>query len=128
VPPLFGGTRPTDFAIAVYASLGTPRQVAGGGLDPDRGRAGVTGDAADEGAFKTPTLREVSRTAPYFHHGAFPTLESVVDFYDRGGGSGLGLKVPNQDPDVRPLKLTPKQRQELLIFMRNSLTDAPAAR
>ena len=71
-----------------------------------------------------PTVRNAGRTAPYFHHGRYPTLEEVVDFYDRGGGRGLGLDVPNQDPEIRPLHLTPEERRTLLVFMRDALDDA----
>ncbi len=52
---------------------------------PDLGRFGVTKDKQDTGAFKTPTLRDIQRTAPYMHDGSMATLEEVVDFYDRGG-------------------------------------------
>lgn len=123
VPPLFGGTRPNDFAITVYAVIGTTTDPSGHVLDPDPGRGAVTQMTADAHAFKTPTLRNVARTAPYFHHGGFPTLESVVDFYAKGGGRALGHEVQNQDPDVRPLSLTADQRRDLLAFLRHALTD-----
>jgi len=51
----------------------------------DEGRGAVTSIDADRGAFKTPTLREIARTAPSVHDGSLPTLEAVVDFYDQGG-------------------------------------------
>ncbi|MGH9787312.1 MAG: cytochrome-c peroxidase, partial [Candidatus Acidiferrales bacterium] len=51
----------------------------------DAGRFAVTGTEADRGAFKTPTLREVARTAPYMHDGSLATLEDVLGFYNRGG-------------------------------------------
>jgi cytochrome c peroxidase len=128
VPPFFGGSRPRDFAVPVFAVLGVPTDVTGKTLDADRGRAAVTGRPLDERSFKTPTARNVVRTAPYFHHGRYERLEDVVDFYNRGGGRGLGLTVENQDPDVRPLKLTPEQVRVLLIFMRTGLLDAAPSR
>lgn len=132
VPPTFGGSRPTDFAVPVYAVLGVPsRPPSAPGhpattpvADGDRGRAAVTGRAADEGAFKTPTLRNVVHTAPYFHHGAYATLDQVLTFYDAGGGRGLGLATPGQDRDVRPLHLTAEERRVLLVFLQDALTDA----
>lgn len=124
IPPLFGGSRPRDFAVPVFAVLGVPADAKGKALDADRGRGAVTGRPADERSFKTPTARDAARTAPYFHHGRFATLEEVVDFYNRGGGRGLGLTVDNQDPDVRPLKLTPEQVRVLLVFMKTGLLDA----
>ena len=84
-----------------------------GGL-VDLGRSAVTGKDADRGAFKTPTLREVARTAPYMHDGSFATLEDVVDYYDRGGNSNPGL-----DPELKPLYLTPEDKQALIAFLRS---------
>lgn len=124
VPPLFGGAHPPDFSQTVYSVIGVPETAAGKALDPDRGRAAVTKREIDAGAFKTPTVRNVDRTAPYFHNGAFPTLEAVIDFYDKGGGEGLGLPVPNQDPDVVPLRLTDAEKRALLRFLRVGLADA----
>jgi cytochrome c peroxidase len=127
VPPLFGGSHPPDFSTPIYAALGVPSSPAAKALDPDPGREGVTHRPRDRGAFKTPTVRNAASTAPYFHNGAFPTLESVVDFYDKGGGEGLGLTVPNQDPEVRPLKLTVAEKRALLRFLRESLADASSS-
>ena len=124
VPPLFGGSRPTDFAVPVFAAIGVPETPAGRALDPDRGRALVPHRADGEHAFKTPTVRDVAKTAPYFHNGRFPRLEDVISFYDKGGGRGLGLDVKNQDPDVRPLSLTPEETRALLVFLREALLDA----
>jgi cytochrome c peroxidase len=73
--------------------------------------------------FKTPPLREVTRTAPYFHNGGFRTLEEVLEFYVRGGGRAFGHAVPNQAPDVRPLVLTDRERADLLFFLRVALTE-----
>ena len=42
--------------------------------------------------FKTPTVRNVEQTAPYMHNGIYNTLEEVVDFYNRGGGAGIGIQ------------------------------------
>ena len=124
MPPFFGGSRPLDFAVPVFAVIGVPVSPAGHALDPDRGRALITHRAADERAFKTPTVRDVARTAPYFHHGRFARLEDVVAFYNKGGGRGFGLEVPNQDPDVRPLQLTAEEERALLVFLREALLDA----
>ena len=114
IPPVFGGVRPPDFTAPVFAILGVPAAPGSHAVDADRGR---------QGAFKVPIVRNVARTAPYFHHGRYATLEQVVDFYDRGGGAGLGLDVPNQDPEVRPLHLSAEERRVLLVFMREALRD-----
>ena len=78
----------------------------------DEGRAAVTGLPGHRGAFKTPTLREVSRTAPYMHDGSFTALADVVDFYDRGGAPN-----PSLDAQMRPLKLTSAEKQDLVAFL-----------
>jgi len=78
--------------------------------DPGRGR--VTGLEGDARRFKTPTLREVARTAPYMHDGSLKTLEEVVDYYDRGG---------NPDPlragELRPLALAAGEKAALRAFL-----------
>lgn len=123
VPPLFGGSRPPDFSTAVYAVLGVPATPEAKNLDADPGRGEVTKRPLDQGAFKTPTVRNAHRTAPYFHHGAYATLAEVVDFYDRGGGAGLGLEVAHQDPDVTKLDLTAEEKKTLLAFIEQGLAD-----
>ncbi len=79
----------------------------------DVGRERVTGDTLDRGRFKTPTLREIGRTAPYMHDGSKATLEEVVEFYDRGGNPN-----PNLDPDIKPRRLSPDEKRDLLAFLR----------
>jgi cytochrome c peroxidase len=81
--------------------------------NPDVGRFEVTKNPADWGAFKTPTLREIARTAPYMHDGSVATLEAVVDYYDKGG-------TPNKNLDERmkPLKLTAEEKKDLVEFMK----------
>ncbi len=79
----------------------------------DRGRAEISRNRADLGAFKTPTLREIARTAPYMHDGSLATLDDVIEFYDRGG-----VANPNLDKTIQPLHLTPAEKRELLAFLR----------
>ena len=79
----------------------------------DLGRYMVTGNADEIGAFKTPTLREVSRSAPYMHDGRFKTLEEVVNFYNKGG-----VKNPHQDNLIIPLELTDQEKHDLVEFLR----------
>jgi cytochrome c peroxidase len=123
VPPVFGGSRPPDFTAPVFSVVGVPAQPGGHALDADPGRGGVTHRPEDAHAFKVPSLRNVGRTAPYFHHGRYATLEEVVDLYDRGGGRGIGLEVPNQDPEVRPLHLSAEEKRVLVVFLRDALDD-----
>ncbi|MEP6934022.1 MAG: cytochrome c peroxidase [Nitrospirota bacterium] len=79
----------------------------------DLGRYMVTQNPEELSAFKTPTLREISRSAPYMHDGRFKKLEEVVDFYNKGG-----VKNPHQDPLVLPLELTDQEKSDLVAFLR----------
>ncbi|MBX3236701.1 MAG: cytochrome-c peroxidase [Nitrospiraceae bacterium] len=80
----------------------------------DLGRYMVTKSPEDIGAFKTPTLREISRTAPYMHDGRFSTLEDVVEFYDKGG-----IKNPYLDNTLIPLELTDEEKKDLVAMLRS---------
>jgi cytochrome c peroxidase len=88
---------------------------------PDPGRFAITGNPAERGAFKTPTLINVADSAPYMHDGSLATLRDVVEFYNRGGNPN-----PNLDRRLRPLNLTEAQKQELVAFL-SVLKAAPAA-
>lgn len=79
----------------------------------DLGRFDVTQREADRGAFKTPTLRDIVLTAPYFHDGSAATLEEVVEFYDKGG-----IKNPQLATEIKPLGLTAQEKADLVVFMR----------
>lgn len=96
--------------------------------EDDLGRAGLgpngvsfseSGAAADRGAFKTPGLRNVKLTGPYFHNGGKATLEAVVDFYSRGGDFANAEKAKR----IKILGLDARKQQELVDFLRNGLTD-----
>lgn len=92
-------------------------------------------DAVD-GAFKTPTLRNVALTGPYFHNGSSATLEQVVEFYNRGGNrrgndaentTGFGPNKSNLDADIKRLRMTLAEQSDLVAFLRNALTDPRVA-
>ncbi len=78
----------------------------------DSGRVVISNHEADRGAFKTPTLREAARRAPYMHDGSLATLADVIEFYDRGGRDN-----PFLDGEIRPLKLTAEEKQALVAFI-----------
>lgn len=80
---------------------------------PDLGRYLVTKLDHDRGAFKTPTLRNLSDTFPYMHDGSQKTLEEVIDFYDRGGEKNEWLSK-----DIKPLGLSPNEKSSLLAFLK----------
>ena len=77
----------------------------------------ITLDPRDLGRFKSPSLRNVERTAPYMHDGRFDTLEKVIDHYSKGIQSH-----PNLDPRMRRLNFTDSEKAALIAFLR-TLTD-----
>ncbi len=97
----------------------------GVGMDPagnliDAGRYTVTKREEDRGAFRTPSLRNVSETAPYMHDGSLKTLKEVVDFYVGGGNAN-----PQLDSLIQPLtSFTRQERADLVAFL-ESLTGEP---
>ncbi len=84
---------------------------------PDHGRFEVTKVLGDKGSFKTPTLREIGRTAPYMHDGRFKTLDAVVDYYDKGGFAN-----PQLDEGIFVLKLTTQEKADLVKFLSEGLS------
>ena len=96
------------------------------GIDPsedlndfkDKGKGAVNGNKFDNGKFKTPTLRNISLTAPYMHDGRFATLEEVIDHYISGGHLSI-----NANPNVRKLDLQDQDKKDLIAFL-NTLTDS----
>ena len=84
-----------------------------GPLKKDIGRSNVSKKQADKGAFKTPGLRHINRTAPYMHDGSKATLEDVIEFYNRGGEV-----IENRSPFITPLNLSIDEEKDLVEFMR----------
>ena len=122
--PLYNGTVPPLYQEAEVEVLGVPARAAwrGARVDPDSGRFRLTRAAPHLHAFKTPTVRNAALTAPYMHNGVYRTLDEVVDFYNRGGGAGIGVALGNQTLPPDSLGLTPAERRSLVAFMR-ALTD-----
>jgi cytochrome c peroxidase len=87
--------------------------------EPDVGRFKVTQNPPDTGAFKTPTLRDIEKSAPYFHDGSAKTLEEAVDIMLGGGKPNQYLDKKNLEPH----KLLPEQREDLLNFLRSLTID-----
>src|SRR5205085_80684 len=90
-----------------------------GALGDDPGRHAISKSAGDKGAFKTPTLREIGLSAPYFHDGSLKALEDVVAHYNKGGNSHDQL-----DEEIFPLKLTNEQMADLVTFLKEGLSSA----
>ena len=88
----------------------------------DLGRFEITLDPRERWAYKTPMLRNVAATAPYMHDGSLPTLEAVVEFYDRGGAG-----APDQSPLIAPLRLSAAEKAALVAFLRTLSDSTPRA-
>ncbi|MFZ5863071.1 MAG: cytochrome-c peroxidase [Nitrospirota bacterium] len=106
-----------NFTDSSFQNLGVPQE---GPLAEDHGRFEVTKDPKDKGAFKVPSLRNISMTAPYMHTGVFETLDEVVAFYNKGGGSHS-----NKSPKIIPLNLTDAEQKDLVAFLNTLTGDLP---
>ncbi len=84
---------------------------------PDIGREELSKLEGDRGSFKTPTLREIARTAPYMHDGSLKTLEDVVNHYVKGG-----IANPYLDEEIFPLKLSEQAKKDLVTFLKEGLS------
>jgi cytochrome c peroxidase len=82
------------------------------GSAKDTGREQFTKNIADRGKFKTPTLRNLTQTAPYMHDGSETTLAAVVEYYDKGGTPN-----PYLDKEMKPLGLTDSEKADLIAFL-----------
>ena len=95
--------------LSAYEKTGKLQDIKG--IDP--GRYAQTQKPEHFGAMKTPTLREVARTAPYMHDGSIKTLEEIIEFYDKGGNPN-----PFLDELITPLDLTDAEKQDLIAFLK----------
>jgi len=87
--------------------------------DPDVGRFKVSNAPPDTGAFKTPTLRDIAKSAPYFHDGSIATLEEAVDFMLGGGKDNQYLDKKNLEKRT----VTPEQKKDLIAFLKSLSVD-----
>lgn len=99
-----------NFTDNKFYNLGVPQT---GPLKIDLGRYAVTRLEWDKGAFKTPTLRSITETAPYMHDGVFMTLEEVIEFLDKGETSSA-----NVSGLIKPLGLSAEEKKDLIEFLK----------
>ncbi len=113
------GVRPTveDLGIGDVDPFGNPLSLSR--IAQRDGSISANELVVADGGFKVPGLRNVELTAPYFHNGGQLTLEQVVDFYNRGGDFNA---LPDLDPDIQPLGLSPENKADLVAFLKG-LTD-----
>lgn len=124
--PLTNGTVPPFYKETEKEVIGVPKTSKNKVLDNDRGFYWVFEEDIHDKMFKTPTVRNSTLTAPYMHNGIYNTLEEVVNFYNLGGGAGLGFNLDHQTLPFDELKLTDKEQKNLVAFM-HTLTDNTVA-
>ncbi|MBB2147496.1 cytochrome-c peroxidase [Pedobacter gandavensis] len=115
--PLFNGVTPPKYIASETEVLGVPAALADSTLDADLGYYGVIGIDAFKHAFKIPSIRNIHKTAPYMHNGAYWTLDQVMDFYNKGGAAGLGIALPNQTLPEKNLQLSDQEKKDIIAFM-----------
>jgi cytochrome c peroxidase len=123
-PPFFNSLLPPLFELSEVEVLGTTTtdDFDKPMLDKDLGRFDLYKMKYYKGAFKTPSARNSAKTAPYMHNGSFKTLNTVLDFYNKGGGRGLALPVEEQTLSAKPLNLSDRETGDIILFL-ESLTD-----
>ncbi len=121
--PLFNGTVPPNYTKTEQEVLGVAENASNKILDRDPGRGKFHETVAFlQHSFKTPTLRNIGKTGPYMHNGGYRTLKEVMEFYNKGGGKGFGLKADNQTLSDAPLNLSDKEISDIIDFL-NALND-----
>lgn len=114
--PVFNGVKP-PYVGSEFEVIGVPADTAHSKLSPDSGRFRINPAIETLRAFRTGTIRNAARTAPYMHNGVFNTLDEVLRFYNHGGGAGRGLDVPNQTLSADSLHLNDTELSYLKAFM-----------
>jgi cytochrome c peroxidase len=122
--PTFFGNAPPFYGIAEAEVLGVTKifDTIHPVLDDDIGRFKNFEIEQFKFAMKTSTVRNSALTAPYMHNGGFKTLDEVIEFYNRGGGAGLGLNIPNQTLVADRLNLSKQDKKDIVSFIK-ALTD-----
>ncbi|MGO4921182.1 cytochrome-c peroxidase [Maribacter spongiicola] len=123
-PPAFNGTVPPKYMESEFENLGVPKNASFENpvLDDDLGQYFPYKVEEKKHFFKTSTVRNVDLTGPYMHNGVYATLGEVVEFYNVGGGLGMGLDVPYQTLPSDSLNLTAVESKAIIAFMK-TLTD-----
>ena len=122
--PVFNGTIPPWFNNTESEVIGVPSSVnwTNAVVDADLGRYQINQLEPLKYSFKTPTVRNIDKTAPYMHNGVYAHLEEVVKFYELGGGNGIGMDLAYQTLPFENLQLSTKEKNDLISFMK-ILTD-----
>jgi cytochrome c peroxidase len=117
--PIFNGTFPPRYIKIESETIGVPETNKNEKIDPDLGVYNIVPVEFLKHSFKVPTIRNIALTAPYMHNGVFTTLEQVMNFYNKGGGAGLGFSIPNQTLPIDKLNLSDKEVSDVIAFMKS---------
>jgi cytochrome c peroxidase len=122
--PVYNGTVPPWYNNSESEVIGVPKNVAweNATVDPDEGRYKFNQLEPLRYSFKTPTVRNIEKTAPYMHNGVFNSLEEIIKFYVLGGGNGIGMKLEHQTLPFDNLNLNETEKQDIINFLK-TLTD-----
>jgi cytochrome c peroxidase len=122
--PVYNGTIPPWYNNTESEVIGVPKTNIwkNAVVNEDLGRYNLNQLEPLKYSFKTPTIRNIEKTAPYMHNGVYNKLEEVVKFYELGGGNGIGMNLAYQTLPFDNLQLTPKEKNDLISFML-TLTD-----
>lgn len=117
--PLFNGTQAPLFIKSEAEVLGVPAttDTLKPKIDADLGRYALYAYPQYKHAFKTSTLRNITKTAPYMHNGVYKTLAQVMDFYNQGGGAGMGINIENQTLSADKLNLSKLEIRQIIAFL-----------
>ena len=116
--PLTNGTVPPFLSETEREVIGVPETAENTTLDNDLGYYATFEEKLHKGMFKTPTVRNAALTAPYMHNGVYQTLEEVMDFYNKGGGGGLGFDLDHQTLPFDNLNLSKEEISSLVAFIK----------
>lgn len=117
--PTFYGNVPPFYRESETEVIGILKDTITNTIDPDLGRYNIRNADILKHSFKTPTVRNITKTAPYMHNGIYSSLEEIIDFYQNGGGAGAGADVPNQTLPFDSLSLSNKEKIELVAFLQS---------
>lgn len=118
--PLFNGTVPPNYTETEIELLGVPisNDTVNAVVDTDLGVYNIFGTEERKFFFKTPSIRNIEKTGPYMHNGVYTTLEEVLDFYNRGGGAGIGIDLEYQTLPPDELNLSAEEQSDIIYFMK----------
>ena len=122
--PLFNGATPPWFNKSESEIIGVPAELTWqhASVDADSGRYAINQLPELLYAFKTPGIRNIARTGPYMHSGVYTSLDEVVEFYNKGGGRGIGIELPHQSLPFDSLSLSAAEKKAIISFL-EALTD-----